>query len=354
MTRETKIGLLVGMAIILVIGILVSDHLAKDQEQEPAQLSTLAPGVNSSLAPGRYDGQDPFARQFASPPRQDPIPLPAELQRPALAAGAPGASESGLGTLAPAPIQESPPAQTMTSFPLPRNDRPQPPVAQRIEAVPDAAPAPAVAQAPAAPASTPSGTALVHYVRANETLYNIAALYYGSGEMWRSIQQANPDLVGPNGRVHEGVRLVIPHPTAEPVPAARAGTPAPAKAATITVEPGQTLSGLAMLHLGSSRHWRELLDANRDVLRSPEQLQPGMVLRLPAGTAATRTPAATPATPTPARPGTYTVKPGDTLSSIAERLMGDTGGWRRLYEANRQVMRDPDNLTVGMELTVPR
>lgn len=50
----------------------------------------------------------------------------------------------------------------------------------------------------------------------------------------------------------------------------------------------------------------------------------------------------------------YTVKPGDTLSSVA-RDLGVVGGWPALYEANRDVIGpDPDLLIPGTVLNVPR
>ncbi|MDO8612647.1 MAG: LysM domain-containing protein [Dehalococcoidia bacterium] len=60
-----------------------------------------------------------------------------------------------------------------------------------------------------------------------------------------------------------------------------------------------------------------------------------------------------PARRAPARPRTYTVRPGDTLSGIASGLgMGD---WRPLYEANRGVIGpDPGLIRPGQVLTVPQ
>jgi LysM repeat protein len=47
--------------------------------------------------------------------------------------------------------------------------------------------------------------------------------------------------------------------------------------------------------------------------------------------------------------GTYTVKPGDTLSKIAD-AHGITGGWRQLWAANRQYISDPNLIFVGQQL----
>jgi nucleoid-associated protein YgaU len=48
------------------------------------------------------------------------------------------------------------------------------------------------------------------------------------------------------------------------------------------VQPGDTLSGLAVRYLGSSARFREIYLANRDVLRSPDDLRVGMTLKIPA------------------------------------------------------------------------
>ena len=49
--------------------------------------------------------------------------------------------------------------------------------------------------------------------------------------------------------------------------------------------------------------------------------------------------------------GTYTVKPGDTLSKIAA-ANGLAGGWRELWAANRQYISDPDLILVGQKLAL--
>lgn len=49
----------------------------------------------------------------------------------------------------------------------------------------------------------------------------------------------------------------------------------------------------------------------------------------------------------------YTVKPGDTLSKIAERIYGAIGKWEKIYEANREMLKNPNYLFVGMRLVIP-
>lgn len=50
----------------------------------------------------------------------------------------------------------------------------------------------------------------------------------------------------------------------------------------------------------------------------------------------------------------YTVKPGDTLASIAGRFLEDAGKWRAIFQANRDRIEDPDRIFPGQVLRVPQ
>jgi LysM repeat protein len=49
----------------------------------------------------------------------------------------------------------------------------------------------------------------------------------------------------------------------------------------------------------------------------------------------------------------YTVRPGDTLSGIAQRFYGRSADWPALYQANRSRIRNPDLIYVGQVLSIP-
>jgi hypothetical protein len=49
----------------------------------------------------------------------------------------------------------------------------------------------------------------------------------------------------------------------------------------------------------------------------------------------------------------YTVKPGDTLASIAKEFYGDPSLWRKIYEANLDRIKDPSILYPGQRLRIP-
>ena len=50
----------------------------------------------------------------------------------------------------------------------------------------------------------------------------------------------------------------------------------------------------------------------------------------------------------------YTVEQGDTLSSIAEQFLGDASRFRTIFDANRNVLDDPDEIFPGQELRIPQ
>lgn len=70
------------------------------------------------------------------------------------------------------------------------------------------------------------------------------------------------------------------------------------------------------------------------------------------------TPASTPGSPAPTTPTeggakTYEIQSGDTLSAIAQRHYGNASEWRKIYEANRNVIEDPDKIYPGQKITLP-
>lgn len=126
--------------------------------------------------------------------------------------------------------------------------------------------------------------------------------------------------------------------------AASVAMASPASAATsVVVQPGDTLAQIARDH-GTT--WRAVYAENRAVIGGdPDLIRVGQVLTVGGASATTGSRSGA-----SGDSGTYTVRPGDTLSSIAARH-GTT--WRDLYAANRDVIGgDPDVLRVGQKLAV--
>ena len=58
--------------------------------------------------------------------------------------------------------------------------------------------------------------------------------------------------------------------------------------------------------------------------------------------------------PAPYAPNrTYTVKAGDTLGKIAKEMLGDSKKYMMIFEANRDVLDDPDHIEPGQVLKMP-
>jgi nucleoid-associated protein YgaU len=55
-----------------------------------------------------------------------------------------------------------------------------------------------------------------------------------------------------------------------------------------------------------------------------------------------------------ARPATYTVKPGDTLSKIAKHVLGDANAYMEIFDLNRDQLSDPDRIQPGQVLKIPQ
>ncbi|HEY9723706.1 MAG TPA: LysM peptidoglycan-binding domain-containing protein, partial [Oscillatoriaceae cyanobacterium] len=66
---------------------------------------------------------------------------------------------------------------------------------------------------------------------------------------------------------------------------------------------------------------------------------------------------ASPSTPTPPSPApapaTYTVRSGDSLSSIAARVLGNANRWQDIYNLNRDQISNPNLIYPGMVLKLP-
>lgn len=59
--------------------------------------------------------------------------------------------------------------------------------------------------------------------------------------------------------------------------------------------------------------------------------------------------------PAPATSGgrTYTVVSGDTLSRISKQFYNDANQWQRIFDANRDILSNPDRISPGQHLRIP-
>lgn len=113
--------------------------------------------------------------------------------------------------------------------------------------------------------------------------------------------------------------------------------------ASYTIRAGDCLWNIARDHLGSGLKWREIYNANQDVLgANPDMVFPGTNLKLPGDVGQNL------------EMTKYVVKPGDNLWDISRHTMGDGTKWGEIYKANAAVVgANPRLIHPGQQLNIP-
>lgn len=119
---------------------------------------------------------------------------------------------------------------------------------------------------------------------------------------------------------------------------------------TYTVQPGDTLSKIAKKYLGNASLWRKIYEDNKATIKNPNLIRVGqkLIINLSGnaeGEAKT--------TAVSSNANTYVVQPGDNLWKIAKKVYGQGFAWRRIFEANRNVISNPRTIHVGQQLLIP-
>jgi DNA-binding SARP family transcriptional activator/LysM repeat protein len=158
--------------------------------------------------------------------------------------------------------------------------------APSAELVSATVPRPAVPTATVVPrAETPAPVATVeHVVQRRDTLWDLAERYLGDGYRARELFDLNQGRPQPDGATLTDPSVIRPGWTLQiPAPAARQAAPD-----AVTVQPGDTLWGIAERELGDGHRFAEIVDLNQSVtqpdgrrLDDPQVIEPGWVLQLP-------------------------------------------------------------------------
>lgn len=106
-----------------------------------------------------------------------------------------------------------------------------------------------------------------------------------------------------------------------------------------TIQTGDTLSKIAKHFYGDAGKYPVIFEANKEVIKDPNLIYPGQMIRIPKVDGSEQV---------------YTVQPGDTLSKIAQQFYGATNKYTVIFEANRDVLKDPNVIQPGQKLRIPK
>lgn len=319
MTRETKIGLLVGLAFIIVIGILLSDHLSSTTEPPPAYLAQAGASVRQGVnVPGVPPQPGANTVTTIAPPTvipQQQVPTQEELSAPRPR----GVVQIGIG-----PVQTT---ETPTGTP-PATTPPQ------VTFV-DEQPTPGN---PTSTSGTTSGTPgdSTEPVTPNDPLAEIA-------------KRAGEELVGLDGKPIENTSGLANNNGAKPTELSNGFREYRA------VE-GDTVSRMASRFLGENTPANRdlIVRANPSLQKNPDIVVSGRTYNIPmTKPAQTAVVTHTKSDEAPDNGNIYTVQPGDSLWKIASNECGTPSAVASIKELNADVLKGGDTVQVGMKLKLP-
>ena len=291
MTRETKIGLLVGLAFIIVIGILLSDHLTSTLQPPQAPLSVAAEHVrNGVTSPGV--GQVTHERAVQVPQANpNPLVMQNEPRReqgraevtvlPPPSSGRtnevvipPATSGQGNGHVA---TQDQGIIRTETWLPTGleqiRRENPEELVVVPAEGVREytAEPGDTIAKIARRQLGGDTAANRTAILKLNPGLKNDPKLLR-AGETYMIPAAPASTTVAPPA--------VMPVGTQTQVGAAPTTRPA-SNENVYTTKTGDTLWRIAVNQVGSHEAVEQIMELNRDVLKGSNRIKPGMKLKLP-------------------------------------------------------------------------
>lgn len=106
---------------------------------------------------------------------------------------------------------------------------------------------------------------------------------------------------------------------------------------------GDTLMKISFAKYGDIYRWREIFEANREVLKDYNRIPIGAVIVIHGVEFVVIEKNGEP----------YLIRRGDTLGRIAGQLYGDRTKWRVLWQNNRKLIRNPNRIYAGFTIYYP-
>lgn len=266
-TRESKLALILSFVLVLVVGVLVSDHFSQANTMDPDLLDRLEqqpivalPGTDRTRINNAIDQVLPEDHQIA----RGPVELSNGSDRTGSSSGSllnelRGDLSRTMGDLRTVPLANPTSSSTPTSD-TSTNTRSKTDQSRVLA----------------------DNSLKTYVVVEGDSLYQIARRALGDGERWGEIQQLNTSIVGRNGSISPGMKLVLPGNARVSEPARRIeiSQNQPQRAKTYTVAPGDTLGEISYELLGTSKRVSEFVELNG--LRDADDIRVGMKLKVPA------------------------------------------------------------------------
>ncbi len=135
-----------------------------------------------------------------------------------------------------------------------------------------------------------SSTDVVYYkVQSNDNLFKIARKHYGDGQKWARIFEANRDIMPDSNSLYVGQELLIPDITIEKeesdniirTVSGSFDNMRSSNVDTHTVEAGDTLYRIAKKYYDNPGKWTKILEANEDTIEDEGSLRKGQVIIIP-------------------------------------------------------------------------
>lgn len=113
-----------------------------------------------------------------------------------------------------------------------------------------------------------------------------------------------------------------------------------------TVASGDTLWKIAEKFYGSGTYWQKIYADNADLIQNPDRIYAGQVILIYALMEDSAVGSGTEAR-------TYTVEAGDNLWKIAQKIYGKGWYWRKIFQANADIIQDAENIYAGQVILIP-
>lgn len=110
-------------------------------------------------------------------------------------------------------------------------------------------------------------------VKKNETLMMIAFNVYGDYRRWKDIANLNQDVLAGSQVITEGMQLKYMAPTQEFV-FSPSGNP-------YLIQSGDTLGKISDTTYGTTKHWKDIWNNNKPLIRNPNEIFAGFTIYTP-------------------------------------------------------------------------